>query len=462
MKKKYYRWLAGIVLVTMAAAQSGCGSRGLNRQDTAEEMEKAAMDSGEVVDGGEAVETTDSGEVVDGGETLDGGERVDDGENVDGGERVDNGENADSGETLAGEASAYEPETVQITINAVGDITLGTNQKHTYWGSFHQYYDEQGADYFLQNVREIFETDDFTIGNLEGTLTESDQRNPKLWNHKGKPEYVNILTGASIEAVSLGNNHIMDYGQEGVDDTIKYVSEAGLEYALSGEWGNRYGLYETEKGITIGFVSVNEHYDEAECYQMLGDGLKELKQKGADLLIACTHWGDDKVYDPAPEQYLMGKWCIDMGYDVVLGCHPHLLQGVEYYKGKYIVHSMGNFCYGGNKNPEDKETMIWQQTFTFADGVLQEDSDVTIIPCRLSSVTNTNDYCPVVLEGEEAGKVLQHINERSVQFGVKFDENGKHIKEETAETMEETETMETTENTEITENIETTENTENA
>ncbi len=323
-----------------------------------------------------------------------------------------------------------EPEIVQITISAVGDITLGTNQQHSYKNSFHQYYDNYGEEYFLQNVKGIFEADDFTIGNLEGTLTESDNRNPKLWNHKGKPEYVDILTCASIEAVSLGNNHIMDYGQEGADDTIKYVSEAGIEYALSGEWGNHYGLYETDKGITIGFVSVNEHYDEADCYQMLGDGLGALQEAGADLILACTHWGDDKVYTPSPEQYLMGKWCIDMGYDAVLGCHPHLLQGVEYYKGKYIVHSMGNFCYGGNKNPDDKETMIWQQTFTFVDGVLQEESDVTVIPCRLSSVTGTNDYCPVVLEGEEAQTVISHINERSQEFGVEFDNQGKHKKQE--------------------------------
>lgn len=336
-------------------------------------------------------------------------------------------------ELSTGSESVPEPEIIQITINAVGDITLGTNQQHSYKNSFHQYYDNYGQEYFLQNVKEIFEADDFTIGNFEGTLTESNNRNPKLWNHKGKPEYVRILTYGSIEAVSLGNNHIMDYYQEGADDTMKYISEAGIEYALSGEWGNRYGLYETKKGISIGFVSVNEHYDEAACYQMLGDGLEYLEEAGADLIIACTHWGGDKVYEPEPEQYLMGKWCIDMGYDVVLGCHPHLLQGIEYYNGKYIVHSMGNFCYGGNKNPSDKETMIWQQTFTFIDGVLQEDSDVTIIPCRLSSVTTTNDYCPVVLEGEEAELVIQHINERSEEFGVRFDNNGKHIKEEVSQ-----------------------------
>ncbi len=320
------------------------------------------------------------------------------------------------------------PVITTVTISAVGDITLGTNQTHSYDGSFHEYYDEYGPEYFLQNVRGVFENDDFTIGNLEGTLTTATKRLSKKWNHKGRPEYVEILTGGSVEAVSLGNNHIMDYRQAGADDTIKYVSEAGIGYALNGPWGNQYGLYETDDGILIGYLSVSEWDDGDEaCYQMLTDGLAYLNEVGADLKIACIHWGENRIYELEDEQYEMGKWCIDQGFDVVLGCHPHVLQGIECYKGKYIVYSLGNFCYGGNKNPKDKDTMIWQQTFTFVDGVLQEGSDVTVIPCRLSSTTKKNDYCPVILEGEEAWKVLEKINDMSAEFGLSFDENGKPI-----------------------------------
>lgn len=400
MKKKICAM--GMVLILLFAA--GCGS----------------VESGLAESGQEGIESTENVQV----ETEVAGDVL---------PEETQAEEIQTEETQVEESQVEEPvppEVIQITINAAGDVTLGTNQQHSYKNSFHQYYDNYGQEYFLQNVKSIFEADDFTIVNLEGTLTESDNLNPKLWNHKGKPEYVSVLTCASVEAVSLGNNHIMDYNQEGADDTIKYVSEAGIAYALSGEWGNNFGLYETEKGIKIGFVSVNEHYDEADCYEWLGDGLKALREAGADLVFACTHWGGDKVYDPEPEQYLMGKWCIDMGYDLVLGCHPHVLQGIEYYNGKYIVHSMGNFCYGGNKNPSDKRSMIWQQTFTFVDGELQADTDVTIIPCRLSSVTTTNDYCPVVVEGDEAKEIIDHLNKYSEEFGVVFDYDGKHVKEE--------------------------------
>lgn len=319
-----------------------------------------------------------------------------------------------------------EPEVVEIVVSAVGDCTLGTNQKQKYNSySFHYYYDQNGDEYFLKNVKHIFEADDFTIVNLEGTLTESENiRASKTWNHKGRPEYVNILTKASVEAVTLGNNHIMDYQKDGVADTIDTVKNAGLEYALSGDWGNQFGLYETEQGIKIGFVSVNEYYDGKRCYNWLENGLKELREQGADIVIAATHWGGDKTHELEDDQTDMGRWCIDLGYDLVLGCHPHVLQGIEEYKGKFIVYSMGNFCYGGNKNPPEKESMIFQTTFTFVDGVLQPEMKGKVIPCQLSSVTNKNDYSPIVLEGEKAQQVIDNLNKYSEGLNTIIEDDG--------------------------------------
>ena len=319
----------------------------------------------------------------------------------------------------------YVPERIEITVSAVGDITLGTNQKTSYGGSFNEYYDTYGESYFLQNVKDVFAADDFTIGNLEGTLTNSNNiRTTKEWNHKGKPEYVSILKNASFEAVSLGNNHIMDYQMDGVNDTIATLDGAEIAYAISGQWGDKYCLYETEKGIKIGFVSVNEYYEGEAVRKFLEEGYTYLRGEGADLVFACMHWGGDKVHTLEQAQYDMGRWCVDLGYDLVLGCHPHVLQGIECYNGKYIVYSMGNFCYGGSKNPKDKDSMIWQQTFVFLDGVLQEETRVKAIPCRLSSKTSKNDYCPVILTGEEAEQVIQNLNKYSEEFGIQFDVNG--------------------------------------
>ena len=320
-----------------------------------------------------------------------------------------------------------EPEITEILISAAGDCTLGSNQKHTYSKSFHEYYDKYGADYFLQHVRSIFESDDLTIVNFEGTLTESENIRDKEWNHKGRPEYVNILTGSSVEAVTLGNNHIMDYNREGANDTFRIMKDAGIAYALNGDWGNQLGMYEV-KGIKIGFVSVNEYYDGKRVYKWLENGLKELREQGADIVIAANHWGGDKTHVIEKDQVDLGHWCIDLGFDLVLGCHPHVLQGIEIYKDKFIVYSMGNFCYGGNKNPPEKESMIFQVKFTFADGILQPKIDGKVIPCQLSSTTKRNDYCPIVLEGEAAQTVIANMNKYSEEFGTVIDEEGNIVR----------------------------------
>ena len=97
----------------------------------------------------------------------------------------------------------------------------------------------------------------------------------------------------------------------------------------------------------------------------------------------------------------------------MVGHHPHVLQGIEEYNGKNIVYSLGNFCFGGNRNPLDKDTMIFQQTFTFANGELVQDNVKNIIPCSLSSVKEYNDYQPTILEGSESERVLQKIQELS-------------------------------------------------
>ena len=110
---------------------------------------------------------------------------------------------------------------------------------------------------------------------------------------------------------------------------------------------------------------------------------------------------------------------------MVLGHHPHVMQGIEVYQGKLIVYSLGNFCFGGNKNPKEKDTMIFQQTFTFVDGVLQTDVDAKIIPARVSGASSYNNYQPIIAEGDEKVEIIQKMNEISAALGgVTFDENG--------------------------------------
>lgn len=310
---------------------------------------------------------------------------------------------------------------VSVTISAAGDVTLGTHQEQDYPYSFRQAYDQtEDEGYFFSNVYDIFSADDLTIVNLEGVLTRSENMTEgQTYNIKGDPEYVNLLTCGSIEAVSMGNNHRLDYGTQGSQDTVAALEEAGIIYA----YDDNIGIYETQ-GIRVGFVSVNEVYWGAGVEKTMQEGIDKLKEEGVDLILACCHWGIERDNYPEDYQRTLGKKCIDWGADLVIGHHPHVLQGIEEYKGKFILYSLGNFCFGANRNPADKDTMIFQQTFTFVDGQKQEDREIRVIPCSVSSVTARNDFRPTPAEGEEAKRILDRINEYSRDFGVNFTSGG--------------------------------------
>lgn len=327
-----------------------------------------------------------------------------------------------SGNDTTEETVEEAPQEISITISAAGDVTLGNYPEQGYYLSLPYTYEEvQNDRYFFENVYDIFSEDDMTLVNLEGVFTTSDNRREgQTYSLSGKPEYANALTAGSIETVSMANNHRLDYHEEGTKDTVAVLKQEGIAYA----YDDIVGIYKT-KGISIGFVSVNEVGQGYAVEKYLEQGIASLQEDGVDLIIACCHWGVEREYFPENYQQSLGKKCIDWGADLVIGHHPHVLQGIEEYNGKFIVYSLGNFCFGANKNPADKDCMIFQQTFTFADGVKQEDKDIRVIPCSISSVKERNDFKPTPAVGDEAKRILDRINEFSAGFGLTFDSEGR-------------------------------------
>lgn len=315
-----------------------------------------------------------------------------------------------------------QPEEITITISAAGDCSLGNHHEQDYYNSFYQAYDKaEDPGYFFANVKEIFGADDMTIVNLEGVFTESEDRQvERTYNIKGDPSYVGILTAGSVEAVSMGNNHRLDYGVAGSKDTVATLEGEGIVYA----YDDIVGIYEV-KGIKIGYVSVNEVSWGLGSERLIKEGIEKLQAQEADLIIACCHWGIEKDNYTEDYQNKLGRICIDAGADLVLGHHPHVLQGIEEYNGKYIVYSLANFSFGANRNPADKDTMIFQQTFTFVDGEKQETQDAKIIPCSVSSVEKRNNFQPTPLEGEEAARVIGRLNTYSEEYGIVIEEDGR-------------------------------------
>jgi len=297
---------------------------------------------------------------------------------------------------------------VSLTISVVGDCTLGTDENFNYSRSLNKYYENYGASYFLKNVKSIFESDDLTIANLEGTFTSSTSRVDKTYAFKGPAEFVNILTEGSVEAVTLANNHSRDYGTQSLTDTRNTLDSAGVVH-----FGYDQTAIVDVKGVKVGLVGIYELIDHTGRAQQVKDNIAKVKQDGAEIVIVIFHWGIERDAAPNSHQTYLGRLAIDEGADLVCGHHPHVLQGIETYKGKNIVYSLGNFCFGGNSNPSDKDTMIFQQTFTVTKDGVKADNVTNIIPCSLSSVSSRNDYCPTPASGSEAERILKKIKDRS-------------------------------------------------
>lgn len=299
-----------------------------------------------------------------------------------------------------------------FTISAVGDCTLGTDENFDPDTSFVAKYNEVGdPSYFFAGVKSVLGADDLTIANLEGTLTTATERADKTFAFKGDPSYTQILTDGSVEAVNLANNHSHDYGEQSYEDTIANVTNAGII---------NFGYDRTQvvevNGIKVGLTGTYCLSGREEALESMQSSIQKVKDEGAQVIISSFHWGIEKDYVPDDDQIAIAHAAVDAGANLVLGHHPHVLQGIENYNGVQIVYSLGNFCFGGNQNPSDKDTMIYQQTFTVVNGTLEPDVNTNIIPCSLSSSEDYNDYQPTILTGDRKTEVEEKIAEYSAQI----------------------------------------------
>lgn len=298
------------------------------------------------------------------------------------------------------------PETtpVTITITATGDVTLGTyTTRYGGTSNFKKAVEKMGYEYFLENFRELFEKDDLTIVNLEGPLTShSQKRAGRTFNFRGYPEYVNILTSASVEICNLANNHALDYQEQGFKDTYNTLTEAGI--GASG-YGPEY--YTEVNGYTVGSLGFTE-WNFAEK-----DILKKVKaaREKCDLLIVSMHWNEEGHGEFSKYTRRMGQALVDAGADIVIGNHPHVYGGIMKYNGKYILNSLGNFCFGGNDNPGTRvsKCMVFRQRFIMQPDGSVEDGGIDIIPAWISGHRKYNDFQPLIADPKDGKDMLADI-----------------------------------------------------
>ena len=386
--RRIYAAIGGVLLlVVIVLIVRGCMSRQAKTADSSNVKNESAASADTTSDTQAAASSTADSEASANGES----------------------ENSDS---AAGTAKASHDTPVTLTVSVVGDCTLGTDENFDYDTSLNAYFESYGKEYFFQNVKSIFEADDLTIANNEGTFTESYDREDKTFAFKAPASFAGIYSCSSVEAVNTANNHSHDYGEQSFQDTMDALDAEGIVH---------FGYDETAvmdvKGVKVGLVGIYELNDHLERKQQLEDNINKVKDEGAELVIVIFHWGNEKETVPDSNQTTLGRLAIDLGADLVCGHHPHVLQGVEAYKGKNIVYSLGNFCFGGNSSPSDMDTMIFQQTFTLGTDGSVTSEEPNLIPCRISSDYSINNYQPTPATGDEADRILQKIRDRSEGLG---------------------------------------------
>lgn len=299
-----------------------------------------------------------------------------------------------------------EPPTFDFTVTFTGDVMIASYKNQTNSGSFNEYANQKEPTYFLEKVYPIFAEDDFTVVNLENVLTDSNLKevekdhNPAYW-YRSKTSNTDILTSSSVECVSLANNHYGDYGNQGRKDTVAAVENAGLLYG-----NNDKTFYIEKNGYKIAVIC-HGLWGEWQADQIISR-IKEA-EKQSDFQIVYYHGGKERIHSPEEWKVRASRKLVDNGADLVVGNHPHVLQPMENYNGVDIIYSMGNFCFGGSKRPENR-TIIYQFTLTIDEDKNIVNKGAEIIPCYVYT-GDINNYQPTPIEDEVVKqKVLDFMN----------------------------------------------------
>ena len=304
----------------------------------------------------------------------------------------------------------------QIVVTFTGDCTLGcTPLERGRRTGFETYIEKNGFEYPFAKVRDIFLSDDLTVVNLEGVFYDSDaNRVDKTYNFRSPTTYAQILPLAGIEAVSLSNNHIMDYGEPGLKSTIEALENQGTAWFGGNDLAYQTWIFEKD-GVKVGFATayISDWWQNKPMYE---DAFRKLKEAGCSVIIGCMHGGVeyDSFHDENQER--LANAFIRYGADIVIGHHPHTLQGITVKDGRTILWSLGNFAFGGNSQLRTNgmgelniNTYIAQITLSFDENGAYLGHQLNIIPCRVSGSTEYNDYQPYPVTGKAANSVMYNL-----------------------------------------------------
>ena len=278
-----------------------------------------------------------------------------------------------------------------LTITFLGDCTIGAEEKYIdYDFAFQQVVGAHGKDWPFSGIIDVTGTDDLTVANCEVTFSTRKRHQDKSYVMRATPEWAECFTLGSVEAVTIANNHILDYYEEGRTDTKAALDAQGILW-----FGFSYTAIYEVKGVKIGMFSYG--YPHKENIATFKKQTKELREQGCDIVVAAMHWGRETNYGLTGDQTAVAKGLIDAGVDVIFGTGPHVLQAIQMYNGVPCLYSLANFTFGADPAPKDPDTAVVQLTYNI-DGDKPVLEKLEAIPMRMH---NNKDYRPYEYEDEK-------------------------------------------------------------
>lgn len=293
----------------------------------------------------------------------------------------------------------------EVVITLGGDCVLGTREE---WKNETDTFDtliaQKGPGWCFGAIAEPFLTDDISLINLEGVLQSHSQGHAKgkQYTFRGDPSCTEILKAAGIEQVNLANNHYIDFGRPGRESTRAALAGAGIGFS-----GYTYRSVVTVNGHRIGFAGCRETVFLQRPEAVYND-LKYLKKQGCDAIIYSCHWGSEYSPGHSKRQTRMADYALKYGADIVVGTHPHCVQGVESRRGGVVLYSLGNLVFGGTHELTTFDALVAQATLRFEGGRYQGVT-LRLMPVLTSSDRPRNNFRPQWAAGEDYDRIMQQI-----------------------------------------------------
>ncbi len=333
----------------------------------------------------------------------------------------ENNKEADDKAGPSDETNSGDSLTGPIVLAFAGDVNLDENSKPV------ARYDKENKGIlgaFSQDlVDEMNNADIFMLNNEFAYSTRGARIKEKSYTFRAHPKRVDILKEMGVDIVSLANNHALDYGVDALLDTFTTLEEAGIDYVGAGRNMERAKapVYYTIGDTTIGFVAASRVIYAMDWYAtddrpgMIGTydpelfvaSIKEAKEN-SDYVVAFVHWGIERIHEPVKYQKNLAKIYIDAGADFVIGCHPHVMQGIEFYNGKPIAYSLGNYWFNSSKRESGLLKIYINPDGTF---------DVQLLP-----VMNNNTYTYLITDEKEKEAYYRFMTD--ISFNVEYNKDG--------------------------------------